>query len=155
MRKRLRSTIKWAGTVLTVLLLVVWVGSGWWWCNFTPRSASYATAIDRGTLAVKWVKPAPTLPDKYLGWHMGWNRPFRFSWWFRSESGTVVRGGNATEVVVPLWLGVLIFGLPTTILWYRDRRKPLRVCRKCAYDLRGNTSGVCPECGAGFDEPRP
>ena len=22
------------------------------------------------------------------------------------------------------------------------------MCRKCGYDLRGNTSGVCPECGA-------
>lgn len=27
-------------------------------------------------------------------------------------------------------------------------RPPIRpVCRSCNYDLRGNTSGVCPECG--------
>ena len=24
---------------------------------------------------------------------------------------------------------------------------PVNVCRNCGYDLRGNTSGVCPECG--------
>lgn len=148
MRKRLRSTMKWSGTVLTVLLLVVWVGSGWWWCNFIPRSASYAIAIDRGTLAVKWVTPAPTLPDKYLGWHTSWNRPFRLMWWFRGESGTVVRGGTVTDVVVPLWFGALIIGLPTIILWYRDRRRAPGRCIECGDDLRGNASGVCPECGS-------
>jgi hypothetical protein len=29
---------------------------------------------------------------------------------------------------------------------YRRRRKGL--CIKCAYDLTGNVSGTCPECGA-------
>ena len=148
MRKRLRSTIKWGGAVLTVLLLVVWVGSAWWWCNFIPRSVSYAMAIERGTLAVEWVTPAPTLPDRYLGWHTGWSRPFRLMWWFRLESGTVVRGGTATEVVVPLWFGAFSFGLPTIILWFGDRRRAPGLCIKCGYDLRGNASGVCPECGA-------
>jgi hypothetical protein len=27
------------------------------------------------------------------------------------------------------------------------RRSRLGACRKCGYDLRGNASGVCPECG--------
>lgn len=29
-----------------------------------------------------------------------------------------------------------------------DQRKPnITRCKKCNYDLRGNTSGICPECG--------
>lgn len=28
-------------------------------------------------------------------------------------------------------------------------------CRRCGYDLRGNTSGVCPECGAASDRAEP
>jgi len=37
-------------------------------------------------------------------------------------------------------------------LWWtrRQRAKLLRagLCTNCGYDLTGNTSGVCPECGA-------
>jgi hypothetical protein len=29
----------------------------------------------------------------------------------------------------------------------QNRAARLRPCRSCGYDLRGNTSGVCPECG--------
>jgi len=27
------------------------------------------------------------------------------------------------------------------------------VCARCGYDLTGNVSGVCPECGHGVDQP--
>jgi purine-cytosine permease-like protein len=38
--------------------------------------------------------------------------------------------------------------------WYGDRERVVRrrrrggFCRHCGYNLRGNVSGVCPECGA-------
>lgn len=32
--------------------------------------------------------------------------------------------------------------------WGRRRRRRLGLCLACGYDLRGNPSGVCPECGA-------
>ena len=36
----------------------------------------------------------------------------------------------------------------TFLLWFRRRRRPLPgQCAKCSYNLTGNTSGVCPECG--------
>ena len=33
--------------------------------------------------------------------------------------------------------------------WWRDLRRPppTHLCRACAYDLTGNVSGICPECG--------
>lgn len=31
-------------------------------------------------------------------------------------------------------------------------RKLLPICEKCEYDLTGNMSGVCPECGTGLSE---
>ena len=30
----------------------------------------------------------------------------------------------------------------------RDRRRLVGLCIDCGYDLRGNVSGTCPECGA-------
>ncbi len=53
---------------------------------------------------------------------------------------------------LPLWLLLVLFALyPIVALIrgpyrrYRRRRKGL--CVKCGYNLMGNVSGVCPECG--------
>ncbi|MHC4092819.1 MAG: hypothetical protein ACYSVY_21515, partial [Planctomycetota bacterium] len=54
---------------------------------------------------------------------------------------------RATYVRVPLWVLLATVALATAILWYRDRRPPKGHCRGCGYNLRGNVSGVCPECG--------
>ena len=51
-------------------------------------------------------------------------------------------------VVIPLWLPLVVVTIPTAILLYRDRRRiPPGHCQKCGYNLTGNTSGRCPECG--------
>jgi Flp pilus assembly protein TadB len=42
-------------------------------------------------------------------------------------------------------------GLPAWYWWrrpYRDARRAEKgLCVRCGYDLTGNVSGVCPECG--------
>lgn len=53
--------------------------------------------------------------------------------------------------IAPLWPFVVV------IIAFRWRalaslwNRPPGLCNKCGYDLRGNTSGVCPECGAAVD----
>ena len=54
---------------------------------------------------------------------------------------------RVTYRVVPLWLILAAVSAPTAFLWYRDRRQPKGHCPSCGYDLTGNVSGVCPECG--------
>jgi len=50
--------------------------------------------------------------------------------------------------MIPLWLLFLTSVLPTGVLWNRDRRRARPgLCSRCGYDLKGNLSGVCPECG--------
>ena len=52
------------------------------------------------------------------------------------------------SVVLPLWLPSAILFLPVAFFWWRDRRRRSpTACRSCGYDLTGNVSGVCPECG--------
>ena len=52
-----------------------------------------------------------------------------------------------------------VFFLIAYALGERDRRFFQRrgahgLCINCGYDLRGNTSGVCPECGTRFGPPK-
>ena len=51
-------------------------------------------------------------------------------------------------VVIPLWMPLLVVGIPSVIGWLRSRRHPLGHCPSCGYNLTRNVSGVCPECGA-------
>ncbi len=50
---------------------------------------------------------------------------------------------------IPVWLLVVGVALPIGILlWlWPDRRTKAGFCKTCKYDLTGNVSGVCPECG--------
>ncbi len=63
------------------------------------------------------------------------------------------------KVVAPVVAVVLVFGvLPLAADFRRKHRRESSErgrCRNCFYDLRGNVSGVCPECGtalAGEDD---
>ena len=58
-----------------------------------------------------------------------------------------------TVVVIPLWAPFLLFvAYPMAALLRgplrRQRLRSGRRCADCGYDLTGNTSGACPECGA-------
>jgi hypothetical protein len=47
-------------------------------------------------------------------------------------------------------LAIFFLILPAVAVWRRFPRKspdPVRRCSTCAYNLTGNASGVCPECG--------
>jgi hypothetical protein len=57
-------------------------------------------------------------------------------------------------VSVPNWLAVLISASPVAVLLIRFRRTTragvrhrANLCSACGYNLTGNVSGVCPECG--------
>jgi len=56
---------------------------------------------------------------------------------------------------MPLWLPLVVATVLTATLWWRDRRRiPPGHCQKCGYNLTGNVSGVCPECGTAVAETR-
>lgn len=58
----------------------------------------------------------------------------------------------------PVWL-ITILCLPYPILFVRrllrpHRRRLQNQCQHCTYDLTGNTSGTCPECGTTIDNKK-
>jgi hypothetical protein len=82
---------------------------------------------------------------KFYGFETAW-RPSKTT----LDSGLV-------ETIVPLWIPTMVFvgasfalGTPLFRSWRRRRRG---LCIKCGYDLTGNVSGVCPECGARIERP--
>ena len=64
--------------------------------------------------------------------------------WHPEIERDVTRG--YTELQVPLWFVVLLAWSYVLFRWWKRRVRPGH-CAGCGYDLTGNVSGVCPECG--------
>lgn len=68
---------------------------------------------------------------------------------------SVSKSLNQNSVTIPtLCMGAIgIVGVVLAKVW-ANRRLPQARCRRCSYDLRGNTSGICPECGTAIPTSR-
>jgi hypothetical protein len=72
--------------------------------------------------------------------------PVRFEWQRHDVAGL----GTFFEASVPIWCfaAALIVVPMLDLLRYRWRRgRGIGGCERCGYDLTGNVSGRCPECG--------
>lgn len=76
--------------------------------------------------------------------------------WVVSGALSVVRVGNGlrcdiTCVPAGVLMAAICSSLILILVWF-VRASPFRsgVCQ-CGYDLRGNQSGICPECGTQID----
>lgn len=175
--RRLFRNLTWAGGTSCVLILVVWLwstrNSAMYmrddWCinlfsgvlTFRQDAATAAVIAIRNRRAsiqsvgntpsaapvtgIWSVVPVPrelTSTYGFQGWHFSWGSPWR-------------------PIVIPMWTIFLTALAVTTICALRSRWRLRRgYCAECDYCLTGNTSGVCPECGAaikkfGIEPDRP
>lgn len=57
-------------------------------------------------------------------------------------------GGLRSLSSVEFWAPLPFVVIPLLLLWQPARRRPPRgCCLNCGYNLTGNVSGACPECG--------
>jgi hypothetical protein len=51
------------------------------------------------------------------------------------------------------WPSAMLGASMTAALWTlaAARQSPVRLCETCEYELTGNTSGICPECGSAIE----
>ncbi len=89
----------------------------------------FSDHVGRGSLLYTWVKE--TWPKFYRGQN----------------------GDPHNYLSVPLWIPTLLIAIPSFFLWRRNRKLPQEGHCECGYDLTGNVSGVCPECGKKLEEP--
>ncbi|MCC6358027.1 MAG: hypothetical protein IT450_04735 [Phycisphaerales bacterium] len=161
-RFRVRRISKWISTTLLAMAVACWVGSLWWSVHYANhmRDPGIDIWIESGyfnlrsvtrSAAIRWLSWEDVFvrmnARRYDGWHfepcrekpslaMLWG-----SWYYRSATGVLV-------LVIPLWSPVAVLVPPTALLCYLASRFPKPGhCGKCGYDLTGNRSGVCPECG--------
>ena len=110
--------------------------------------------IGRGAAALS-IRPSQArfhIPASDLGWGVGESVAPGLCWQMD------VQLSRPFGIVIPLWMPFLLFGISTALLWYRDRRAqalPSGRCPTCGYDLTGNMTATCPECGRHFDARRP
>ncbi len=141
--KKLRrlTVIRWTGVSISVLL-----GGAWWVSSenrftYSTRHHTYsanrwvweleagrikATCKYRGTNVS--VRPSPPLPTKMAWWP---DVEFEFS---------------GSHIYMPIWMLLLPLAAMTFLLWRYNPRSTGQ-CVSCGYDLTGNVSGTCPECG--------
>jgi hypothetical protein len=72
------------------------------------------------------------------------------------------RGGDVEVVLwsplqfqfnIPLWPIALTTAVLPAYRWLPSRKPQRGHCPTCSYNLTGNTSGVCPECGTATGNP--
>ena len=150
--------LRWSVTILNLLVLAIWLASGWMavWARTSTVFLNLGEGIVRLDSLGPYHRPAPQ--DIGVRWFWGgprnirslfsqralpvfrWTGPYSWGSW-----GTVSR-------VIPLWLVQALCGVPAILLWavwWRTRRRyAAGRCQACGYNLTGNVSGRCPECGA-------
>lgn len=70
--------------------------------------------------------------------------PVALEYWADSKTA----GATLLFPVWPVWCGLVVLSMRMFVLWQRRRTQILaQRCALCSYDLTGNVSGRCPECG--------
>ena len=136
--RRVLRILKWAGVVWCLTLAVAWPVTAW-------RAFGYGgdfglIAVGSGSVSFHLDSGFPPVGFVQLkGFTPNWAGGFSFG---------VMSPPNI--ISVPIWFVLLISAALTYLLFRLDRKRiPPGHCQSCGYDLTGNVTGVCSECGEG------
>ncbi len=144
-----RRRLKWAGTLACVAMafpIVSPYGFSW-----NSRSGQCQLLLGAGGAGIAW-RPGSTSLNCPAGFQYR-KTGVHLTLWYYSHGDYVADypqfgSGQCHWCVLPLWKPFLLVAALTILLWWHDRHRiPAGHCQHCGYDLTGNTSGVCPECG--------
>ncbi len=131
--------IVWIGVVTMVLLLLFWAVSHA--VRVGHIRSHFMLVLNSGVFTIAWaddvIQPTPVWWAERGGTGASW-------YWLVPN---IHRIRNTLVIQLPLLSLAIIAGL-ITLLSRRAAREPQPGhCQGCGYNLAGNTTGVCPECG--------
>lgn len=144
---------RWILLVMCLMIALIWA------VNYRAYFAYYGDHLVivavSGRIGVGGPSPFPG-----RGWQCGWHflHPV---WW--EQVGLILpyvevsppqSARRTLGVILPFWLLFIVFALPTIWL-FRRRRNDGVGCTQSGYNLTGNISGVCPECGHRVEAVQP
>jgi hypothetical protein len=142
---------------VSVLVLLLWAMSLQWAFIFHPLILHYGfvVGIEGGVVLCAWTPNAPArgteripiplfqVVEAKLGGGWGFELP--------TYDRVDVNGQAVFRTVrVPLWCAFAVAVTSAIAAVLIGKRKAGRgeiICAQCSYDLQGNISGICPECG--------
>ena len=130
---------QWVALLTCVIVAITWLVSVRWTFGYSGGESVYV--VFAGQIRIVY---ATYIPPHMRGWNIHRRKAIEVS---KSWPEKHVSRLGHTLLIVPLWLplGILLF--PTALLWWCNLGRPRGGCRNCGYDLTGNVSGTCPECG--------
>jgi hypothetical protein len=160
---RRRRIAKWGFTGLWLALAALWlltpnwelwIAGGHYMCRLSARvlilDRFEASQPERPFQVYPLLTGSPIASSRLLwGWSAWWREAAQ---WPGASNGYVARGNQlvlyGTSYYLPVWIPLALLLIPTVLLWLADIRRPgPGHCQSCGYNLTGNTSGRCPECG--------
>lgn len=131
---RIRRMVFRSFAFISVIFLVLWFASFRYGFGYFGKNFLFMYA-QGGIGAYRF----PGIPESSMGWFGQRNTrdDIGIVWLIEVEGPIGVIGG---------WIPVVSFGIPALICLPPRRVKP-GFCIKCQYNLTGNRSGICPECG--------
>jgi hypothetical protein len=141
--------------VVWALSLAGWLGEQWY-KGYPAQGHRLDLYHGYGRVQLAHLVVTPRHTEKSLEIHPTWySRPNRlgFAWTcrrFAHSSG--FPSWHLLLIHIPIWLLAFLAGIYPTIAFVRGpirrrRRRRRNQCVHCGYDLTGDVSGVCSECG--------
>ncbi len=153
-----RKRVKVIGLYFSLMMVALWVFSILFVVSYNPYNP-WSFKLSLGSFSIRHHQQ-----NTNIIWDPGWQFQRAYPYWKEVSAAlpwtefahnwlgfSLPRKDFQGIIRIPVWLLVLATGLPTAILLWRDRRPKAGFCEVCKYDLTGNESGTCPECGTAVD----
>ncbi len=151
---RLRWWGKWLATSTAMVFLAAGAWSAFRLAGFASVRPPVGLVLAAGRVQVESLS-FPPMPGNRKQWDVFSDPiPTGIMPWYERAGMTwpQVQLGQPWVVVVPVWLLLLVAVPPCVLLWRLDGGETqVDGCSHCSYDLTGNESGTCPECGKPID----
>ena len=155
-RHRFRRLAKPTCLVLAVLIGLAWIASEWWYVKYAFAAGPGGTYVCVGEGVFCYSSGLQLGDNNFLA-----PRPRGLI----VEKARVTAGDLTPELhgveftsfpgffflLIPLWIPLLLSAFGLILLKFIPHRPRPGHCSTCGYNLNGNVSGVCSECGAVVD----